>query len=41
MYCDKAEVGVLLILTYYFEATVIPAGISSYFPESLFITAPF
>ena len=31
----------LLTLTYYFEATEIPAGISSYFSESLFITAPF
>ena len=37
----KRKSAFLLTLTYYSEATVIPAGISSYFPESLFITAPF
>ena len=30
----------LLILTYYFEATVPLGGISSYFPERLFIIVP-
>ena len=35
------KLAFLLTLTYYFEATEIPAGISSYFSESLFITAPF
>ena len=37
----KRKSAFLLTLTYYSDATVIPAGISSYFPESLFITAPF
>ena len=26
MYCEQPEVGVLVILTYYFEATVTPGG---------------
>ena len=34
----KRKSASLLTLTYYFEATVTPAGISSYFPGSLFIT---
>ena len=36
----KWKSAFLLTFTYYFEATVTPAGISSYFLESLFITMP-
>ena len=36
----KRKSAFLLTLTYYFEATVTPAGISSYFLERLFITMP-